>query len=196
MGDGVATWEVVSRPIIKFIGFWLKGIRTLLFLYLKFYPMEDSIPEITTTDHQKKTIAIISIILVLWGLFGVYYYNLSHKTHDAHSECKEAMLAQLKSPWSAKFSPLKEDHTLLLELKWYVDSQNSYGALLRTNFICSVWNDWDVSTFTSDDLDPSTYNAKNSLFDDNISNAEKQRIIHENYQRTLGKIWKYVEDRE
>lgn len=57
--------------------------------------------------------------------------------------CKKFVSAQLKSPSSAQFPEGYSSYTESLgndkfRVVAWVDSQNSYGAMLRTNFSCEV----------------------------------------------------------
>lgn len=57
--------------------------------------------------------------------------------------CKKFVSAQLKSPASAEFPEGYSQYTTALgddkfKVVAWVDSQNSYGAMLRTNFSCEV----------------------------------------------------------
>jgi len=68
----------------------------------------------------------------------------------AKAACQSFALRELKSPATARFEPLGEaaaqpstdkrwigKHDVWDSISW-VDSQNSYGALLRSDFSCSV----------------------------------------------------------
>lgn len=53
------------------------------------------------------------------------------------NECKRLVEERLKSPWSATFGEI------IPSKRWiegYVDSQNGFWAIIRSNFACS--NDW------------------------------------------------------
>ena len=61
----------------------------------------------------------------------------------AKSVCREFVKDRLKSPASAKFPDESEAMaTELLSVGWrvrgYVDSQNSFGAMLRSDYTCDV----------------------------------------------------------
>ena len=56
-------------------------------------------------------------------------------------ECKEVVLDQLKAPATAKFgAPEVRTSFDELEISSYVDAENSYGALIRTDFTCRYAN--------------------------------------------------------
>lgn len=96
------------------------------------------------------------ILLVCVGL--AYLGNMpggrSPNEFQAYSDCKAAVKEQLKSPASAKFSNEKfesnqsDDTDFRVSLA--VDSQNSFGAIMRDEFSCSLRfnkssGDWTVT---------------------------------------------------
>lgn len=67
------------------------------------------------------------------------------KNANIRKLCKEEALSQLKTPSVAKFAnSFYQDRNILLHkegeylLPSAVDSQNSFGAMVRSNFVCSV----------------------------------------------------------
>lgn len=60
--------------------------------------------------------------------------------HQAQSACERAVTGILKSPSSADFGgwQRRENADGTYEISGYVDSQNSFGAVLRAQFSCSV----------------------------------------------------------
>ena len=59
--------------------------------------------------------------------------------------CEKAVLPQLKSPGSAVFTwedPREDTESIPKRDRWlmdgYVDSQNGFGAVLRTNIVCGM----------------------------------------------------------
>ena len=55
--------------------------------------------------------------------------------------CQKAIAAQLKAPSSAQFEspwPVRGTQAEGYAMKSYVDAQNSFGATLRQNFICTA----------------------------------------------------------
>jgi len=61
---------------------------------------------------------------------------------DAFIWCKDHVRDRLKSPATAKFPFVEFSHRDLGNNTWriisYVDSQNSFGALVRTNWACEI----------------------------------------------------------
>lgn len=58
---------------------------------------------------------------------------------DAEHACQELVKDRLKSPASAKFSGLSHTGTGdEYTVTGSVDSQNSFGALMRSDFVCTV----------------------------------------------------------
>jgi hypothetical protein len=74
--------------------------------------------------------------------------------------CEEFVKERLKSPGSAKFSDVFDTKIKTLSDKkpWkykvtgYVDSQNSFGASVRNNYVCTI-STKDDKNWTLDDLD-------------------------------------------
>jgi hypothetical protein len=69
----------------------------------------------------------------------------------AYEACKRAVESTLKAPSTADFSgPLHSDITAdgdTYKVAGYVDSENSFGASLRSNFTCTVRDtggDWEL----------------------------------------------------
>lgn len=65
----------------------------------------------------------------------------------AHAACRMAVEQSLKSPRSARF-PVESYRKTVEDLgrgrfrhRSYVDAQNSFGAILRTRFVCAVEDD-------------------------------------------------------
>lgn len=78
---------------------------------------------------------------------------------SAYSECQKAVQNQLKSPSTADFQGIFEgryDNVVRANQRYfftsYVDAQNGFGAVIRTNFECSVTqiNDgvWQLNRLT------------------------------------------------
>lgn len=69
-----------------------------------------------------------------WRLFGESYWGLKID----QKECKNAIKSTLKAPASAQFSNFEKIENGDF---WYdVDAQNSYGALIRSSYVCEkVW---------------------------------------------------------
>jgi len=70
----------------------------------------------------------------------------------AYAACERAVETELVSPGSAEFSgatgsEIEEVSEGLYAIRGYVDSENSFGASLRTDFTCRVaedGDDWDL----------------------------------------------------
>lgn len=92
--------------------------------------------------------AVISICViafcVIWFLGSALFPSTpkDHKTM-AYIQCQLHVEDMLKSPASAKF-PSSLDTNIhdmgnnTFEIRSYVDSQNSFGAMIRTNFFCKI----------------------------------------------------------
>lgn len=115
------------------------------------------------TSKIQKIIVISGIILAVlfigWAIMdrNNYFWLLTNKVWQSIngektykiSLCEAEVLSQLKAPWSAKF--WERNYDGFFYLKNYVDSQNSYWALLRIKFVCAVTN-WKVTViFDSED---------------------------------------------
>lgn len=112
-------------------------------------------------------IALLSIICVTCDSSS--NYNRSYNSQDsekakisqsvsrAYNSAQKEVKRQLKSPSTAKFaSPFEEEAKYRINkdgsiyIQSYVDSQNSFGAIIRTNFGCTVdkyGNVKDLSTW-------------------------------------------------
>jgi len=71
--------------------------------------------------------------------------GLNHSKGAAHSISKKFVLDRLKAPATAEFAEMGAEGTWVHEdrpgqftVKSYVDSQNAFGAKLRTWYICKV----------------------------------------------------------
>lgn len=106
---------------------------------------------------------LIAVILVIWFLmFWLFKWNNWEDSTIKQiniEKCKSLVRNQLKSPYSAVFSDIKYSNWFGVIVGWKVDSQNSFWAMLRTDFICfwtdmmAVLNDWENDTnyqFTKD----------------------------------------------
>lgn len=107
----------------------------------------------------------IVIVLILIGILIVMFWGLSENgkasdwiTKDASTQAYKKAIeyakGELKAPATAVFPSIKdsevsvkrEDNTQKYEVRGYVDSQNGFGALVRTNFTAVLeqdkMNDW------------------------------------------------------
>ncbi len=101
---------------------------------------------------------IVLLLIIFIPLFLKLIWFVSTKTdiiadriESSNKEklCEEEILKNLKAPWSAKF--WKKPMEWIITIKNYVDSQNSYGALLRKYFICEFSSDGTIDVFFEDD---------------------------------------------
>ncbi len=88
--------------------------------------------------------------------------NSSSETTDPNSDafymCREFVRDRLKSPKSADFGTLSEGKVKISNNHYfvssYVDSENSFGANIRTQFICELSNlggdQWKLVNLTTD----------------------------------------------
>ena len=93
---------------------------------------------------MKKTVpwfAVSLVLAIVVMLVAVFAYkahaNASSPAHEATVTCERAVLAQLKSPATAHFggaSASPEADSWIVT--GYVDSQNGFGAVLRSNWTC------------------------------------------------------------
>lgn len=94
--------------------------------------------------------AAFMTVLVLAIAVGILIYKnvINSPAHQAIKACETYTLGELKSPSSAKFSDEQFFETDDPEVTGSVDSQNGFGAMLRSHFSCSMVNGsdgWTVS---------------------------------------------------
>lgn len=72
-------------------------------------------------------------------------YNTYHSPSYAYIQAETFIKKKLKSPSTAEFPGVfeKKDHIVSMggskyKISSWVDSQNSYGAMMRTNFSCVI----------------------------------------------------------
>lgn len=82
------------------------------------------------------------------------------------SECESLIKNTLKSPSSAEFSDMEyaKNSVGAIIVKWNVDSQNSYGAMLRSNFVCYQSEGEEMSYIFKDDSDSELAEANNKIY--------------------------------
>lgn len=105
--------------------------------------------------YAKSVIIFISLITVLLLYTGGYFRvnkressnNNSYVVSQAFRDAKNGIKKILKSPSSAKFADEFDDETKYkinsdgsIIIQSYVDSQNSFGAMVRTHYRCTVRN--------------------------------------------------------
>jgi hypothetical protein len=121
----------------------------------------------SSKSSDRKAIIILIIIFVLGA---AYIVNLARTQQTGNDTpdispsmvsliCEKSVKAQLKAPSSAKFAPLNQQHISRItrqeyhyRVQSYVDSQNSFGAMLRSDFDCSVHYDPSTDQWHLDDL--------------------------------------------
>lgn len=83
---------------------------------------------------------ILVSIPMLWFTFKNGGTSFKPSVYQAQSACESAVTGILKSPSSADFGgwQRRENADGSFEISGYVDSQNSFGAMLRAQFSCSV----------------------------------------------------------
>lgn len=75
----------------------------------------------------------------------------------AGENAQRCIEAQLKSPSTAKFNPdldygVKKVNDTVFTISSYVDSQNSFGAMVRTNYTCTLNHFPSRGTFSCSDV--------------------------------------------
>jgi hypothetical protein len=84
-----------------------------------------------------------------------------HSATAAELMCQQFIEDRLKAPATAKYAPLGREGAVeflgdsTYQVLSYVDSQNSFGAMLRTKYLCEVQyveNDrWKLVSLVTDD---------------------------------------------
>lgn len=98
--------------------------------------------------RQKKTTPWVIAFLICLGLGGLGSIASEppapkHDKITAYVISQDFVSKRLKSPVSAKFPSFSEEYVCYLgekryQVSAYVDSQNSFGAMIRTQFNCVV----------------------------------------------------------
>jgi len=92
---------------------------------------------------------LLGIMLIFLSIF---YFTCSSDVPDkprafneafANMHCEDFIKKDLKSPSTATFASMRDvviskDSREVYTVRTYVDSQNSYGAMIRTNCTCRV----------------------------------------------------------
>lgn len=85
----------------------------------------------------------IFVIIIVMSIIGSFLPKSPESSANmAYIQCQDFVKQDLKSPTSAKFTlddftSRKESNDVYI-INSYVDSQNSYGAIIRQNFICKI----------------------------------------------------------
>jgi RNA polymerase subunit RPABC4/transcription elongation factor Spt4 len=93
--------------------------------------------------------AVLLVGLALFCFFGFPDASASRdkggSSYAAHVMAEKFVTRELRSPASARFSGITDPETVISDLgagrfrvSGYVDSQNGFGALLRSNYTCTV----------------------------------------------------------
>lgn len=89
----------------------------------------------------RRAVTVLVVLVALCGCGG-------SKFDKAKSQCHAAVAAKLKSPGTATFQPNVDGMVKLTSGRWAmdgtVDSQNSFGATLRSTYLCSEQADGSV----------------------------------------------------
>ena len=115
--------------------------------------MEVSTDKESKESKESKKGDFFALIVIAALLGGVgYYANYKQSPEQVekrekllvYEHCKKEVLKKLKSPASAVFPEEMPDLTPSEEgsgyqFTSYVDSQNSYGAIIRSNYSCDAW---------------------------------------------------------
>jgi hypothetical protein len=125
-------------------------------------PIPDTEPPAAETPAPKKNDAKVGliaagvIIVAVFGCVGLLAWNKNGNPPDsdngvgAERVCRDFVKDRLKSPSSAKFSGLAHDNSGTgFVVTGNVDSQNSFGAMVRNSFTCDVRLDGDTWRLTS-----------------------------------------------
>lgn len=92
---------------------------------------------------------MLGIVVVIAVIIGVASSLAPKKPYDANNEfevkaqCEDAVKNRLKAPSTAKFDNENASGSGTWTVSGTVDSENSFGAMLRANFQCTVIVDGD-----------------------------------------------------
>jgi hypothetical protein len=133
-----------------------------------FHGGRDAMSERVETPEEKKKrvnrkiwLAVTPVFLfAAWGMFFSESKPLDYcNKSNAYDAAKRIVANHLKSPASAKFAREGSDNVSIDDLggcKYrvasHVDSQNSFGAMLRTNFYITVMRNSEEKTWTGSDI--------------------------------------------
>lgn len=121
-----------------------------------------------TTNERKPKRPILEaclflVIVILVGVVALLFIIPGSRSREqsgvtasqVYTMCKDAVETQLKAPTTAKFPNLWEIGVGEIEgqentyrVRAYVDAQNSFGVMIRTNYDCDLrylggeWTDW------------------------------------------------------
>lgn len=88
---------------------------------------------------KNKIFGIIMSIIIIVGIVIYGFHLINNPESNVEDIAKDTVMNQLKSPSTAEFGPLKilDDKKGGYFVSGYVDSQNSFGAIIRKKF--TVW---------------------------------------------------------
>lgn len=111
---------------------------------------------------KRKQIAIFLLCLVFITVLvagcGESEPTIDDKKSFAWSAAENEVEQQLKSPSTAKFQWYDSDNVKQTEeedvflVKAYVDSENGFGAMIRTNYIAKIKVNYERETYTLLDI--------------------------------------------
>ena len=93
---------------------------------------------------------VLIVLAVIWFMVGDFDSGsstsstpASHSGVEAYGMCRDFVRDRLKAPSTAKFARISTNYITDLgsgsyRVRAYVDSQNSFGAQLRTEYTCEV----------------------------------------------------------
>lgn len=111
-------------------------------------PAKSSSSQTVDPKQQKNILVGIGAILLICTICGcVFFAMMNNGTKDyktmALVQCEIYVQNRLKSPSSAKFastsnSNIQDLGNSVYQVNSYVDAQNSFGAMLRTDYSCKI----------------------------------------------------------
>ena len=101
-------------------------------------------------------VILVGVVVLLFIIPGSKSREPNSVTiHEVYYMCKDAVSTQLKAPTTAKFPDVLEVRRgkisgteNIYRIQGYVDAQNSFGAMIRTEYFCEIeylgrdWTDW------------------------------------------------------
>lgn len=96
-------------------------------------------------------VAVLLTLVAILVAGGWIYGTLTRQPTpaEAYSLCQRYVAARLSSPGSARFPAIHEAGVTIATggddfvVRGFVDSQNGFGAIIRTPFVCTVQHDGD-----------------------------------------------------
>lgn len=97
----------------------------------------------TSTCRRVTAVVVMGVVglAALTSTASAYSYT---KKHEAWDICSEFVRDRLKAPKTADFAEYKDEGTSVLKygsafvVNGYVDAENSFGANIRTQYVCTV----------------------------------------------------------